>query len=97
MSGFLFNRPAARDKSGDPPPSKSEVDQAVKAVLDAQSITASAIFALLVSKGVLSAGEAAEYMRDIGEALGRDVEGPLGTRAGESIRAYGEALARAGG
>jgi hypothetical protein len=95
MSGFLFNRQQTKEKSADPSPSKAEVDWAVEAVLDAQSITASAIFALLVSKGVLSAGEAAAYMRDIGEVLRRDVKGPLGSRAGKAIAAYGEALVQA--
>jgi hypothetical protein len=96
MSGFLFNRQPAKKESGPASPSKSEVDRSVRAVLDAQSITASAIFALLVSKGVLSAGEAADYMRDLGEALARDVKGPLGSRAAETMSLYGDALGRAG-
>jgi len=96
MTGFLFNR-QQKDKCGAPSPSRQEMDQAVQAVLDAQSITASAIFALLVSKGVLSAGEAGQYMRDIGQVLGRDVRGPLGKRAGASMRAFGDALIEAEG
>jgi hypothetical protein len=51
---------------------------------------------MLVSKGVISAEEAAEYMAEIGLVLERDVEGPLGAEAGTMLRSYGRALAAAG-
>lgn len=96
MSGFLFNRHQSPEKV-DQGPTKEELDRAVRAALDAQSITTSAIFALLVSKGILSAGEAAAYMQEIGAALRRDVAAPLGETAGDVLDAYGDALVRAGG
>lgn len=92
MSGFLFNRNAA--------PAKAATDQEdmarnLRALMEAQSITASAIFALLVSKGVMSGEEAAGYMREIGGVLGRDIDAPLGAEAGDMLARYGEALGAA--
>jgi glycyl-tRNA synthetase alpha subunit len=95
MSGFLFNRRSASEENAAPAPvmPKTEV---LTGAAQVQAITASAIFALLVSKGVISADEAAEYMAEIGLALQRDVEGPLGAEAGAMLRSYGKALAAAG-
>jgi hypothetical protein len=95
MSGFLFSRRAASEENAAPAPvaPKAEVP---KGAAQVQAITASAIFAMLVSKGILSADEAAEYMAEIGLVLERDVEGPLGAEAGTMLRSYGRALAAAG-
>jgi hypothetical protein len=59
-------------------------------------MTTSAIFAMLVSKGILSAAEASEYMREIGAVLERDVNGRVGKVAGRFIESYGSALGVAG-
>lgn len=94
MSGFFFKRTSA--------PSINESDEArtLAAVpmdsLRAQAITASAIFAMLVSKGVLTAREASEYMKEIGTVLERDVGGGTGRAAGDMLQSYGEALLAAG-
>jgi len=94
MSGFLFNRQPAPAKSA---AEQQETARNLRALMEAQSITASAIFALLVSKGVISGEEAAGYMREIGGVLGRDIEAPLGAEAGEMLANYGEALRAADG
>lgn len=92
MSGFLFSRNQSPDR-------KAAEDSArmTRAIVEAQSITASAIFALLVSKGVLTAAEAADYMGEIGATLARDVGGDVGAEAGGLLAAYGDALRAAGG
>ena len=95
MSGFLFNRRAAPEEMPAPAPAAPKADVPSGAA-QVQAITASAIFALLVSKGIISAEEAADYMAEIGLALQRDVEGPLGAEAGTMLRSYGTALAAAG-
>jgi hypothetical protein len=97
MSGFLFGRQQGQERSGVDAASKEDVERAVKAAVEAQSITTSAIFALLVSKGVVSAREAADYMHEIGGVLRREIEGPLGSDAGEVLSAYGDALVQADG
>jgi hypothetical protein len=88
MSGFLFNR--------QPPPPKAEADQEIRrslrAVMEAQSVTASAIFAMLVSKGVLTGAEAADYMRELGQALARDIDSPIIAESAETLSTYAEAL-----
>ncbi|HEX8193952.1 MAG TPA: hypothetical protein VF552_13735 [Allosphingosinicella sp.] len=93
MSGFLFNRqaPAAR--------AQADEDNArnLRALVETQSITASAIFAMLVSKGVLTGAEAADYMRELGEALARDVDSPLAAAAADTLSTYAEALRAADG
>ena len=92
MSNFLFNRspaPATRPQEG---PSPATLAAATRDIARVQSITASAIFAMLVSKGVLSATEAAEYMGEIGRALERDVGAPVGADAGRMLASYGQAL-----
>jgi hypothetical protein len=105
MSSFLFGRQPASSrthngaalpvKGGGGSPGQPDLPDVVRAAIEAQSITASAIFAMLVSKGVLSAVEAADYMREIGDALRRDVAGPAGDLAGRTLGTYGEALAAA--
>ena len=100
MSSFLFgrnsaserSRDGARERGGDP-----EVAAALQAMVEVQSITASAIFAILVSKGVLSAEEAAGYMADVAKVLERDVKSELGAKAGKMLGSYGEALVAADG
>jgi hypothetical protein len=105
MSNFFFGRqqtssrsreaaPGARTHNGTAP--EPALSETLRAVVEAQSITASAIFAMLVSKGVLSAEEAADYMREIGAALHRDVAAPAGPVAGSVLASYGEALIAAG-
>ncbi|HEY0011823.1 MAG TPA: hypothetical protein VGB79_03110 [Allosphingosinicella sp.] len=88
MSGFLFNRqpPAGKAQAGE------ETARNLRAVMEAQSVTASAIFAMLVSKGVLTGAEAADYMRELGEALARDIDSPLTAQAASTLSAYAEAL-----
>ena len=102
MTSFFFGRQPTTSKTHNgvgatPPASGGAVPDPVRGAIEAQSITASAIFAMLVSKGVLSAGEAGEYMREIGEALRRDVAGSAGEIAGRTLDAYGAALAAADG
>jgi hypothetical protein len=97
MSSFLFSRQPASAKThnGATAPRDAELPDALRGIVEIQSITASAIFAMLVSKGVLSADEAADYMREIGAALASDVRSPAGALAGKMLRAYGDALAAA--
>ncbi|TFI60151.1 hypothetical protein E2493_00075 [Sphingomonas parva] len=101
MSSFLFGRQSASSRTNGAAATASSAERApalpesVRAAIEVQSITASAIFAMLVSKGVLSATEAADYMREIGDALRRDVSGAAGDLAGRTLGAYGEALAAA--
>jgi glycyl-tRNA synthetase alpha subunit len=97
MSGFLFGRHQQQSGPKEDTAAAAALERAAAALLEAQSITASAIFALLVSKGVLSAAEAAGYMREIGEVLARDVPAPHGAEAGARLASYGEALSAAGG
>jgi hypothetical protein len=93
MSGFLFNRqPAAAKAQAD-----QDTQRHLRATMEAQSVTASAIFALLVSKGVLTGAEAADYMRELGQALARDIDSPLAAEAGETLATYAEALRAADG
>jgi hypothetical protein len=102
MSNFFFNRQPPSSRSRDNARSGARthngvtaeegLSEALRGVVEAQSITASAIFAMLVSKGVLSADEAADYMREIGAVLRRDVTAPAGPAAGSLLASYGEAL-----
>jgi hypothetical protein len=56
MSRFFFNRSPVSDAGREPsPPDLAEIESALRSLAEIQSITASAIFAKLVSKGVLSA------------------------------------------
>jgi hypothetical protein len=88
MSGFLFNR--------QPPAGKAQADEEtarnLRALMEAQSVTASAIFAMLVSKGVLTGAEAADYMRELGDALARDIDSPITAEAASTLATYAEAL-----
>ena len=106
MSNFFFNRQPTQTRSRDDLLGGGRTDNGrpdeampdtLRAVVEAQSITDSAIFAMLVSKGILPADEAAEYMREIGAVLGRDVAAPAGPLAGQMLASYGEALIAAGG
>ena len=106
MSNFFFNRqPMTRSRDDAPAGSRTHNGQppeqvlsaTLRAVVEAQSITASAIFAMLVSKGILSSEEAADYMREIGAALRRDVAAPAGPLAAGMLASYGEALIAADG
>ena len=93
MNRFFFGRSPASE-AADPPSADTRQDQqdALQAIAEAQSITASAIFAALVSKGVLSGAEAAEYMAEIADALEIDVPAPVGRTAARKLRSYGYAL-----
>jgi polyhydroxyalkanoate synthesis regulator phasin len=73
------------------------VAASLQAMVEIQSITASAIFAILVSKGVMSAQEAAGYMADVAKVLERDVKSELGAKAGDMLGSYGKALVAADG
>ena len=95
MSSFLFNRRAAAEpmKAADPAPPPPPISESVlRESGQVQAMTASAIFAMLVSKGILSSEEAAEYMEEIGRVIERDTAGPIGSAAGEMLRYYGRAL-----
>ena len=98
MNSFLFNRRAAAEETkpvdAAPPPASAE---ALRESGHIQAITASAIFAMLVSKGILTAEEAAEYMDEIGRVIERDIAGPIGATAGDMLRSYGRALVAADG
>ncbi len=69
MSRFFFDRRASEPLAEPSPPQPRTDERAIKALMEVQSITASAIFAALVSKGVLTAGEAAAHMAEIAEVL----------------------------
>ena len=96
MSSFLFSRstPPANEKVA-APVTKEDLASLSTAIAEAQAITSSAIFALLVSKGILSAKEASEYMVGIGDALSRDVEPPVGVAVANVLRSYAAALNQA--
>lgn len=94
MNGFLFGRQRGQDvPQGEPQESGAEA--LARAALDIQSITTSAIFAMLVSKGVITAKEAAAYMAEIAEVLARDVRHPQGAASGRKLERYGQALVAA--
>ena len=99
MSRFFFSRPPEPETAAAPERrtgTRDELSEAVRAVAQIQSITASAIFAVLVSKGVLSADEAAAHMGEIAEALEIDVRSPPAAAAADMLRSYGRALSAAG-
>jgi hypothetical protein len=96
MSSFFFNRrPAAEESKIVKPKPPGPSGEALKESGQVQAVTASAIFAMLVSKGILSAEEAACYMEEIGRVIERDIPGPTGTAAGDMLRSYGRALVAA--
>jgi hypothetical protein len=93
MSGFLFNRRTSQEDTKVAPAAPApDTERLLKDAGQVQAITAAAIFATLVSKGILSAEEAAELMTEIGEVIHRDVGGKLGASAGDTLRSYGSAL-----
>lgn len=96
MNKFLFGRQSQSEKRHNGVPPAPDVSAALRGVIEVQSITTSAIFAMLVSKGVLSAEEAAGYMSEIAAVLARDVAAPAGAEAGAMLDRYSEALAAAG-
>ncbi|PSJ42966.1 hypothetical protein [Allosphingosinicella deserti] len=101
MNKFLFNRQTPKDQ---PLPERRhngvapapDVSAALRGIIEVQSITTSAIFAMLVSKGVLSPAEAAGYMSEIAAVLDRDVASSVGTDAATMLDRYGQALVAAG-
>jgi hypothetical protein len=100
MSSFLFGRNSASERSRDGARERADgpdVEASLQAMVEIQSITASAIFAILVSKGVMSAGEAAAYMADVAKVLERDVKSEFGAKAGQMLGSYGQALVAADG
>ena len=97
MNRFFFNRASEPETRKEPSPvDPVEIESALRSLAEIQSITASAIFAKLVSKGVLSAEEAADYMGEIAEALEIDVRSPVASAAANMLRSYGQALSAAG-
>jgi chaperone required for assembly of F1-ATPase len=95
MSSFLFNRRPAPENQAEPS-RQPDAASSLAALAQAQSITASAIFAMLVSKGVLSPQEAAQYMNELASVLQRDVGGTVGAQAADTLASYAEALVAAG-
>lgn len=96
MNRFFFSRSPASDTAEEARlPPQQATQEALKALVEVQSITASAIFAALVSKGVLTSREAADYMGEIAEALEIDVAAPVGSAAARMLRSYGYALTAA--
>ena len=96
MSRFFFDRrPGSEPLAAPPAPEPRAEAGALKALVQVQSITASAIFAILVSKGVLSADEAAAHMAELAEALELDVKSAHAADAAEMLRSYGSALSAA--
>lgn len=96
MSRFFFDRRPASEPLAEPSKHEPRNDErAIKAVMEVQSITASAIFAVLVDKGVLTAGEAAAHMTAIAEALEFDVRSPHAADAADTLRSYAGALSAA--
>jgi hypothetical protein len=94
MNSFLFGRQRGQDVP-QAEPQDSGAEALAQAALEIQSITTSAIFAVLVSKGVMTAAEAADYMADIGRVLARDVPYPHGATSGQKLERYGQALVAA--
>jgi hypothetical protein len=94
MNSFLFGRQRGQDIPQSEP-RESEAEAIARAANEIQSITTSAIFALLVSKGVLTATEAADYMADIAQVLASDVRHPQGAKSGQELQRYGQALVAA--
>lgn len=96
MSRFFFKSSTDSEPARDlKPEEQNEVANALNALIEIQSITASAIFAKLVSKGVLTADEAADYMGEIAQVLEIDVRAPAGASAANMLRSYGQALSAA--
>lgn len=95
MSRFFFDRRPASEPLADTAPAPRTDDRAVKAMMEVQSITASAIFAVLVDKGVLTASEAAAHMSAIAEALEFDVRSAHAAHAADTLRSYAGALSAA--
>ena len=91
MSGFIFSR-RTPEAATPAPAAAPQTDQLSKDAGQAQSITAAAIFAALVSKGILSAAEAAQLMREIGMAIEQEVGGELAASASRTLDQYGQAL-----
>ena len=91
MSAFLFPRRTTQD-APNPAPAARKPDRLPAEAGQAQAITTAAIFAMLVSKGILSGEEADKLMNELGEALQREVGGELGDSAGNTLRLYGRAL-----
>lgn len=91
MSGFIFSRRTSETSDPAPAPAPRN-DQLLKDAGQAQSITAAAIFAALVSKGILSAAEAAQLMRELGMAIEQEVGGELAASANRTLDQYGQAL-----
>ena len=94
MNRFFFSRPPEAETA--PSPTKpadtcGEFEAALKSIAEIQSITTSAIFAALVGKGVMTAGEAAGHMAEIAGALEMDPS-PAGAAAADTLRSYGRAL-----
>ena len=91
MSGFLFNRRTTSDETK-PAPAPPSPDKLLEDAGQAQGITAAAIFAALVGKGILAADEAAGLMGEIADVIEREVDGELGASAGRTLRSYRRAL-----
>jgi hypothetical protein len=101
MSRFFFSRPPESESAPAPAATKpadtqSELAAALASIAEIQSITTSAIFASLVSKGVMTADEAAGHMAEIAGALEMDPS-PAGAAAARTLRSYGRALSVAAG
>ena len=93
MSRFFFSRSSESETADQAPaPPRQDRQEDLKALVEVQSITASAIFAALVSKGLLTPNEAAEYMGEVAQALEIDVAAPVGSAAARMLRSYGYAL-----
>ena len=92
MSGFLFSRRASADSPSPAPTAPPPTDQLLSDSGQAQAITAAAIFAALVSKGIVSAEEAAQLMGEIGMAIEQEVGGALAASANRTLDQYGQAL-----
>ena len=96
MSRFFFDRRASEPLAEPAPPPQPRTDEsAIRALMEVQSITASAIFAALVGKGVLTAGEAAAHMAEIADVLELDVRSPHAAHAADTLRSYAGALSAA--
>lgn len=94
MSAFQFSRRASANHTVAKPAAPG-TDQLLKDAGQAQAITTAAICATLVNKGILSADEGAGLMSQIAGAIERNVGGPLGRSAGNTLRSYSQALSTA--
>ena len=97
MSRFFFARSAAADLTREQEADgQVQLKSLASALMEAQSVTVAAIFAALVGKGVFTAAEASDHMREIARALKIDVRSStdmgVGSTGSHLLESYARAL-----